>query len=178
MKTIRLFITIILTSLFLSCNNESKNEKPNQFAGLWSLHQMQFYNPQTKEWSEFKNSGMGFPDGIKGNLFYDNANHMSVHLVPKGYENTDLKFPTIIDSISLDALKHHATSYTYFANYTIDKEKKTIAHKRISHSNPNMWNETAIRKYSFSGDTLTLEPIEKELAGTRLRWIKVSNTNE
>jgi hypothetical protein len=41
-----------------------------------------------------------------------------------------------------------------------------------------MWNETAIRKYSFSGDTLTLEPIEKELAGIRLRWIKVSNTNE
>jgi hypothetical protein len=25
---------------------------------------------------------------------------------------------------------------------------------------------------------LTLEPIEKELAGIRLRWIKVSNTNE
>jgi hypothetical protein len=178
MKTIQLFIIIILTSLFLSCNNESKNEKTNQFAGLWSLYQMQFYNPQTKEWSEFINAGSGMPDGLKGNIFYDNANHMSAHLVPKGYENTDLKFPSIIDSLSLDALKHHATSYTYFANYTINKEKKIIEHKRISHSNPNMWNETVIRKYSFSGDTLTLEPIEKELAGIRLRWIKVSNTNE
>jgi hypothetical protein len=178
MKIIQYLIIIILTSSFLSCNNEVKSENPNQFAGLWSLFQMQFYNPETKEWSEFKNAEMGFPDGLKGNLFYDNANHMSVHLVPKDYENTNLKFPNIIDSLSLDALKHHATSYTYFANYSIDKEKKTIAHKRISHSNPNMWNETAIRKYSFSGDTLTLELIEKRLAGTRLRWIKLSNTNE
>ncbi|WP_068475244.1 lipocalin-like domain-containing protein [Saccharicrinis aurantiacus] len=178
MKTIQPLILIILTSLFFSCNNKSNSENINQFAGLWSLYQMQFYNPQTKEWSEFKNAEIGFSDGLKGSILYDNANHMSVHLVPKAYEKTDLKFPIIIDSLSIEALKHHATSYSYFANYTIDKEKKIIAHKRISHSNPHMWSETVLRKYSFLGDTLILQPIEKELAGTRLLWIKVTNANE
>jgi len=158
--------------------NKSKNERTNQFVGLWSLYQMQFYNPQTKEWNELKMTEMGFSNGLKGYILYDNSNHMSVHIVPKNYENTDLKFPSIIDSLSIEALKHLVVSYTYFATYTIDKDKKIIEHKRISHSNPNMWNETVKRKYSFIGDTLTLEPIEKEFAGTRLRWIKVSNANE
>jgi hypothetical protein len=165
-------------SLFLCCNDQAEYEKSNQFTGLWSLYEMQYFDSQTNKWTEFKKAERGYPDGLKGNLLYDNANHMSVHLVPKDYDNTDLKFPRIIDSLSLDALKHQATSITYFANYTIDKDNKTIEHKRISHSNPNMWNQTVTRKYSFSGDTLTLEPIEKELAGTRLRWIKISNAKK
>ena len=177
MRTIQFLIIATLISLFSSCSNKSKNEEPNKFAGLWSLYQLQFYNPETKEWDELKSAEQGFPNGIRGNIFYDNANHMAVHIVPKDYENTDLTFSTIIDSLSLDALKHNATSYTYFANYIIDSEKKTITHNRISHSNPNKWNEIAIRKYSFSGDTLTLEPIEKEHAGSRLLWVKVTDTN-
>ena len=68
---------------------------------------MEFYNPQTKEWNEFKSLERGFPNGIKGYILYDNSNHMSVHLVPKDYENTDLIFPSIKDSISIDALNPH-----------------------------------------------------------------------
>ncbi len=178
MKKLEIFSVIILLSVFISCEYDSNKEKTNQFVGLWSLYQMEFYNPQTKEWNEYKSVQGGFPDGIKGNLLYDDANHMSVHIVPKDYENTDLMFPTTIDSISLGALKHLAVSYTYFATYTIDMDEGIIEHKRISHSNPTMWNETVKRKYSFVGDTLTLEPLEKELAGTRLRWIKVPNIKE
>ncbi len=178
MKKLGLLIVILLTSVFISCENESNTEQTNQFAGLWSLYQMESFNSQTKEWTEFKSAERGYPDGIKGNIFYDDSNHMSVHIVSKGYEDTDLMFPSTIDSISIDALKHLAVSYTYFAIYSIDKDKEIIEHKRISHSNPTMWNETVKRKYSFAGDTLTLAPIEKEFAGTRLRWIKVSNTKE
>lgn len=101
MKKLGLLAVIILISVFTSCENESKNEQTSQFAGLWSLYQMELYNPQTKEKSEFKSAESGLSDGLKGNLFYDDSNHMSVHLVPKDYENTDLKFPTTIDSISL-----------------------------------------------------------------------------
>ncbi|WP_117880477.1 lipocalin-like domain-containing protein [Aureibaculum luteum] len=103
---------------------------------------------------------------------------MSVHFVPKDYENTHLMFPSTIDSISMESLQYLAVSYTYFATYSIDMDKQIIEHKRISHSNPTMWNKTVKRNFSFAGDTLTLEPFEKEFAGTRLRWIKVSHLNE
>lgn len=136
---------------------------------------MEFENPQTKKWREFKSAERGFPNGLKGHILYDGTNNMSVHLVPKDYENTDLMFPSTIEPISNEALRQLAVSYTYFATYTIDENKEIIEHKRISHSNPAKWNESVKRKYSLVGDTLTLEPIEKEFAGTRLRWIKVSN---
>jgi hypothetical protein len=178
MKKPGLLIVIIMKSVFISCENESKNEQTNQFAGLWSLYQMEFYNPQTKEWNELKSEEKGYPDGIQGYISYDNTNHMSVHLVPRGYENTDLEFPTLIDSISNDAIEHLASNYIYFANYSINEEESIIEHNRVSHSNPELWNESVKRKYTFKGDTLTLEPLEASRAGTRLRWIKVSNAND
>jgi len=178
MKKLGLLIIVILTSIFTGCDKESSKENTDQFAGLWSLYQMESYNSQTKEWGEFTSIESGWPNGLKGHILYDDLNHMSVHLVPKNYENTDLQFPSSIDSMSYGALKHLAVSYTYFANYTIDEKNKIIEHKRISHSNPDMWNETVIRKFSFVGDTLILEPIEKTYAGTRLKWIKVSNINK
>ena len=91
---------------------------------------------------------------------------------------TDLRFPNFVDSISNDALKHLTNSYVYFAKYSIDKDQSVVEHARISHSNPGEWNEVVRRRFTFSGDTLTLQPLEEETSGLRLKWIKSSVSNK
>ena len=103
---------------------------------------------------------------------------MSVHLTTVGYEDTDLQFPNFIDSISNEALKHLTNSYVYFAKYSVDEEQSVVKHARISHSNPGQWNEVVKRRYTFSGDTLTLQPLEEETSNLRLKWIKETVSNK
>ena len=102
---------------------------------------------------------------------------MSVHLTTKGYEKTDLNFPNFTDTISIDALKYLTNSYTYFSKYSVDNDKSHVTHARISHSNPQEWNDIVVRKYTFKGDTLILEPLEDSNAQLRLKWIKDSKKN-
>ena len=97
---------------------------------------------------------------------------VDVHLTTKGYEDTDLRFPIFTDTISIEALKYLTNSYTYFAKYTIDEKQNVVEHARISHSNPGLWNEIVKRRFTFSGDTLILQPLEVKDAGLRLKWIK------
>ena len=87
---------------------------------------------------------------------------MSVHLTTSGYEDSDLRFPNFVDSISNEALKHLNNSYVYFAKYSIDEERGLVEHARISHSNPAEWNVAVQRKFTFSADTLTLQPLEEK----------------
>jgi len=60
----------------------------------------------------------------------------------------------------------------YFAKYTILEEESIVEHARISHSNPSEWNKIVRRKYTFTGDTLTLAPVEMRLSGLRLKWVR------
>ena len=153
------------------CTQESKQKETNQFSGLWSLQVMEQLNPETGKWSEWRN-------GMQGYILYDNNNNMSIHLTTKGYEATNLRFPNFVDTISHEALKHLTNSYVYFAKYTVNEEESVVEHARISHSNPGMWNEVVRRRFSFSGDTLTLQPLEEETAGLRLKLIKESVSNK
>ena len=41
-----------------------------------------------------------------------------------------------------------------------------------------MWNEVVKRRFTFSGDTLTLQPLEEQYARLRLKWIKESVSNK
>ena len=159
-----LFIIIIL---FLACTQETKQKETNQFSGLWSLSIMEQQDSTTGNWGEWRN-------GMQGYILYDDKNNMSVHLTTVGYEKIDLRFPNFTDTISNEALKHLTNSYVYFAKYTIDEENHVVEHARISHSNPGLWNEIVRRKYTFKGDTLILQPLEKETSGLRLKWIKES----
>ncbi len=161
-KILFLFFTV---SLSFGCNQETEQKEPNKFSGLWSLYIMEQRNAETGEWSEWRN-------GMQGYILYDDNNNMSVHLTTVGYEDTDLRFPNFVDTISHEALKHLTNSYVYFAKYTIDEEQSLVEHARISHSNPGMWDEVVRRRYSFRGDTLTLQPLEEETANLRLKWIK------
>jgi len=164
-------ILLLITFLFLACNQETKQKEPNPFSGLWSLYIMEQQDSTTGNWSEWRN-------GMQGYILYDDKNNMSVHLTTVDYEKTDLRFPNFTNTISNEALRHLTNSNVYFAKYTIDEEQSVIEHARISHSNPGMWNEIVRRKYTFKGDTLILQPLEKATAGLRLKWIKKSMSSK
>ena len=51
------------------------------------------------QWNEWR-------DGMQGYLLYGEQGHMSLHLMTKGYEKTDLRFPNFSDTISIEAMKH------------------------------------------------------------------------
>jgi hypothetical protein len=119
----------------------------------------------TGEWREWRN-------GMQGYILYDDNGHMALHLTKKGYQNTNLRFPNFVDTISMDALKHLTGSYVYFARYKNLNEDSIIEHSRISHSNPGEWNGVVRRKYFFIGDTLVLRPVENQNSGLRLKWTK------
>lgn len=163
MKTSKaLFLFIVV--LFYSCTQVTEQKEADKFVGLWSLYIMEQLNPETGEWNEWKN-------GIQGYILYDDQNNMAVHLTTKGYENTDLRFPNFTDSISTAALKHITGSYVYFAKYSVDEENRIVEHARLSHSNPGQWKQNVVRRFTFKGDTLTLEPLEEEVP-ERLIWVR------
>ena len=168
MRSIQFLSFLVILIVLSGCRQElDEEEAENPFSGLWSLHIMERQNPETGEWSEWR-------DGMQGYILYDDTDNMSVHLTKKGYQNTDLRFPNFVDTVSVEALKHLTGSYVYFAKYTVDEEEKVVQHARFSHSNPGDWNVVVRRRYTFSGDTLILAPLEDQNSGLRLKWIKTS----
>lgn len=157
---------MLLTTFSCQKNNIVKEENP--FHGMWTLALMEQFNQETGIWQEWRN-------GMQGYILYDGNNNMSVHLTTKGYEKTDIRFPNFTDTISEPALKHLTNSYVYVAKYKVDKENTIVEHARISHSNPGEWNKIVKRKYTFKGDTLILQPVEKSNSNLRLIWVKDHN---
>ena len=170
MKNKQILLILSIAALLIGCNQKNKETAINRFSGLWSLYIMEQQDSVTGEWSEWRN-------GMQGYILYDDKDNMSVHLTTKGYEDTELRFPIFEDTISNEALKHLTNSYVYFAKYTIDEEQNVVEHARISHSNPGMWNEVVKRRFTFSGDTLTLQPLEERSSNLRLKWIKSVSNN-
>jgi hypothetical protein len=167
MRSKQIFSVLVIIISLSGCREEMVAEEENPFSGLWSLYIMEQQNAETGEWSEWR-------DGMQGYILYDDKDNMSVHLTKKGYQNTDLRFPNFIDTVSVEALKHLTGSYVYFAKYTVNEEEKVVQHARFSHSNPGDWNVVVRRRFTFSGDTLILAPLEEQNSGLRLKWIKSS----
>jgi len=167
MRNKHILLALAIAALLIGCNQKNKNITHNPFGGLWSLYIMEQQDSITGAWNEWRN-------GMQGYIHYDDNDNMAIHLTTKGYEKTDLRFPNFVDSISNEALKHLTGSYVYFAKYTVDEEKNIVEHARISHSNPGLWNEVVKRRFTFSGDTLILQPVEKSISGLRLKWLKES----
>lgn len=158
-------LLLAFSVLHIGCNQKTAETDSNRFAGLWSLYLMEQQDSVTGEWKEWRN-------GMQGYILYDEKDNMSVHLTTRGYEATDLRFPNFVDSIPVEALKHLTKSYVYFAKYSVDEEKGVVEHARISHSNPGEWNAVVRRRFSFSGDTLTLRPLEQNNSALRLKWVR------
>jgi hypothetical protein len=161
---IKLIFIITLSILILGCHQKDYI-KSNPFTGLWKLHILEARDSITGDWHEWL-------DGLQGYILYDAKNNMAVHLTPKGYQNTTLIFGGYADSASFEQLKYQSKSYVYFAKYEILDEEKIVVHHRISHSNPNLWNETVKRSYEFKGDTLVLTTLENKNSPLRVKWVK------
>ena len=168
MNYLRIIITLAVFSATVSCSKAVEQKEKNPFTGLWSLAAMDQLNLETNQWQQWR-------DGMQGYILYDDLNNMSVHLTTSGYQDTEIRFPNFTDTISTAALKHLTGSYVYVAKYKVDKEAGTVEHARISHSNPGDWNVAVKRKYTFIGDTLILQPVEKANSGLRLKWVKDKN---
>lgn len=153
-----------VAALLVGCNQKKMETEVNPLAGLWTLHVMEQQDSVTGQWNEWRN-------GMQGYLLYDDADNMALHLTTKGYQDTDLRFPNFIDTIPIEALRHLTGSYVYIAKYTVDEDKGVVQHARISHSNPRDWNAVVQRRFTFSGDTLILRPVEESNSGLRLKWI-------
>lgn len=164
-------VLALITVFSLGCNEQTKQNEfdvksdKDKFVGLWHLYIMEQQDSVTGKWNDWRN-------GMQGYILYDNTDHMAVHLTTKGYENTELRFPNFTDTISMEALKYLTKSYTYFAKYKVNDVEKVVEHARISHSNPGEWNAIVKRRYTLSGDTLILEPLERVNSSLRLKWVK------
>jgi hypothetical protein len=170
MKHRQIFLILSFAALAMGCSQKMKEADRNRFEGLWSLHVMEQRDSVTGDWKEWRN-------GMQGYILYDGKENMAVHLTTKGYQDTELRFPNFIDTIPTEALKHLTNSYVYFAKYAFDEDKGVVEHARISHSNPGEWNAVVQRRFTFSGDTLTLEPLEEANAGLRLKWVRTASSD-
>ncbi len=165
MKNTATLIKLTLLALTFNCCQDQKEKTAGNISGLWSLHIMELQDTITGDWNEWRN-------GMQGYLLYDNYENMALHLTVKGYQDTDLRFPNFTDTISIDALKHLTGSYFYMGRYKVLENEGVVRHTRISHSNPGEWNAVVRRKFSFSGDTLVIQPEESQNAGLRLKWVR------
>jgi hypothetical protein len=171
MKANKFIIFIILTMLAGSCITKKGANMEDKFRGMWKLDKFEAYDSVSRKWADDITR-----IGYSGYILYDGLGHMSVHLMPKAYNDFDSDKNT--DSLSLEELQHltkiYKSNYVYFANYKI--ENGTVFHSKLSATNPKDRGSIAIRDFEFKGDTLILKPKEK-INGLRLRleWIRVSN---
>ena len=165
MKKIKTNIPVWCIGIFLALSAGSCASDQDRFPGLWKLHIIERADPETGQYSEWNN-------GAQGYLLYDDQGHMAVHITTKDYAEVDFDLPFAVDSLSVAALKHRTKSITYFANYQLSESQGTVAHARMTHTNPQEWNVIVTRNYHFLGDTLVLAPTEAKYSGLRLKWIK------
>jgi len=153
-----------IVAVFVMCIG-CQSENKNAVAGLWKLYSMELKDTTTGEWSNWR-------DGMQGYLLYDDQNHVALHLMPVGYEENTSDFKNFTDTQSVEKLKHLAMNYNYTGRYAIDTENNIVKHLRLSHSNPNDWGVEVERRFSFSGDTLIITPVERKNALLRLKWLR------
>ncbi len=157
--------SIILGFLLLFAISSCTSKNKSTIHGLWSLHIMEVRDTNTGQWDEWR-------QGMDGYLLYDNQDNVALHLTPKHYADTLVKYRNFTDTMSLQKMQHISMNYNYMGKYNLDKKNKIVSHLRLSHSNPNDWGVTVERRYYFSGDTLIITPVEKKNASLRLKWLK------
>ncbi len=162
----QIMIALIFTTLIFACEQKNNLSPESKIWGMWKLHLMEIKSAETNQWSEWR-------QGMTGYLLYNPSGYMSLHLAPKNYASTDLKFKNFTDTMQLEQLKYISQNYNYSGSYTIDLDSSIVSHTKLAHSNPNEWGEISRRKFSFLEDTLVVKPVEEENARLRLKFTKM-----
>jgi len=168
MNFFKLIVGLFILAIASTCMNKQQNSD-SKFQGMWKLDKIEAFDSLSSEWKYYETDTY-----TNGYILYDGLGHMGVHLTPKGYE--DFEPNKNIDSLDIKGLKDLVTFYksnfVYFADYKIIDS--SIAHYRLSATNPVNWGTTLTRDFEFRNDTLILTAHEnikgKKL---RLRWIKM-----
>jgi hypothetical protein len=143
----------------------SKHRVKNNLSGGWTLHSMDLFNDSLNTYEPF----LG---GMQGNLVYDGKGHMSVQLQSADYNAFEGEVNNFTERNSMDALKHLTKNYGYSGTYVLLEGDTVIEHHRVFHSDPGDAGSIVQRRISYSSDTLTLQPLEEQNAGFRLKWVK------
>ncbi|NVO18953.1 MAG: lipocalin-like domain-containing protein [Bacteroidetes bacterium] len=164
-KSIFTFLSLFLLAIY-SCGTK-KQQNNDKFQGMWKLDKFESFD-----------SGIWTADttrsGYTGFIIYDGKGHMSVQLIPKGYN--DLNSNVEIDSLNQEDLKSltklYSSNYVYFADYILSDS--TIEHKILSATDPANCGQTLTRNFEFKGDTLILTPhVNVGDRKLRLKWTKI-----
>lgn len=170
------FILFIISALLFECTSNGNVGRNGQLRGMYKLQNIQVQDSTGAWHNEWASDGTGY-------IIYDGVGHMSVQIIPKGYEKFQWlsesesinpeKVKRKIDSMTVDELKaalnEFASNYVYVGNYSVSDTADVVTHNRLSHSIPSSWNTTVKRRFIFNGDTLELHV---EADKRRLKWIK------
>lgn len=169
MKKYLIYISLVF--LFFSCQVEKESSDFNQFTGRWSLHIVEIKKDSISEWEprqdHYKNR--------KGFIIYDGQGGMGVHHVTENYEQYKFEGKGNLDSLTTNDLRHLADNFVYFGKYKVLDSLKIIEHHIESVNFQNMWGKVAKRKYTFSGDTLVLNPLSDRYPKIRLKWVRLND---
>ncbi len=97
---------------------------------------------------------------------------MGVHQVPLDYDQYELEGKGGRSNLTESDLKQMARNFVYFGGYKVDESRSTIEHHIETHINPERASTTAARYYTFSGDTLFLQPVDRKSA-LRIVWQRI-----
>ena len=184
----RLWILIAagLTSIGLNLTPATAQEKPspaaaattvklphaaaNPLVGTWKLVRVEEHDATGKRVVSLDYG----PEPI-GLLMYDATGHMSVHAMRRGRP----RLPS--DDVHTATPEQAKTAFVgygaYFGTYEVDETKGIVIHHVEGSLIPNWEGSAQRRRYTLSGDKLTLEPPEFQAAGEkrtrRLTWQRV-----
>lgn len=107
-----------------------------------------------------------------GLLMYDAGGHMSVHAMRRGRPR--LAFDDV-HSATPDQARAAFVGYgAYFGTFDVDEKSGIVTHRVQGALNPNWEGSDQRRRFTVSGDKLTLEPLDFQAAGAkrtrRLTW--------
>ena len=173
MRLKHLLILVMLIST-LSCKKVNEQSDFDLFTGRWALYIIETKADSASVWEprqdDYKNR--------KGFILYDGQVGMGVHHVTENYDKYEFEGRGGIDSLTVKDLRHLAGNFVYFGKYKVIDSLKIIEHHIESTNFQNMWGTIAKRHYSFSGDTLTLNPVTIRYPKTRLKWVKLNDKNK
>lgn len=107
-----------------------------------------------------------------GLLMYDAGGRMSVHAMRRG--RPKLASDDAHSATPEQALAAFLGYGAYFGTYTVDEQAGIVTHHVQGALNPNWEGSPQRRRFTLSGDKLTLEPLDFQAAGLnrtrRLTW--------
>lgn len=115
--------------------------------------------------------------GLKGSIIYDGKGGMGVHQVPLDYDQYELEGKGGRKSLTEKDWQHMAQNFVYFGGYKVDESRSIVEHHIETHINPGRSSTVAARFYTFSGDTMFLQPVDRE-PGLRIVWQRIYESPE